>query len=84
LFRPLSRSRRKIVAEAFNQLTLPSGVEDLEPIELIEDDGPDDGIPSVDEQVGAHGGEDDELTIREDEVAPGLVALTVIQPAEGA
>jgi hypothetical protein len=65
-----------------NMDELGMGVLELEPIDLEETDeditgDPNDPIDPVD-----HDGEDDELTIREEDAGDGRVAVTVIQQLE--
>ena len=65
-----------------NMDELGTGVLELEPVDVEETDDdisgdPDDPIDPVD-----HDGEDDELTMREEDAGDGMVAVTVIQQME--
>lgn len=71
------------MAEALNEMILGVGVRDLEPVDLIETDEDPTGDPGDPVDPVDHDGEDDELTIREDDVMPGQVAVTVIHVEEG-
>jgi hypothetical protein len=71
------------VGEALNEQILGTGVETLEPVDLQETEEDPTGDPTDPVDPVDHDGEDDELTIREDGVLPGMVAVTVIHFEEG-
>jgi hypothetical protein len=71
------------MGEPLNELILGMGVQLVEPVELEESDEEPTGDPAEAVDPVDHDGEDDDLTIREDEPVPGRVAYTVIQPVAG-
>lgn len=65
-----------------NMDELGTGVLDIEPVDLEETDEDISGEPDHRPDAVDHDGEDDELTMREDDAGDGRVAVTVIQQME--
>jgi hypothetical protein len=65
-----------------NMDELGTGVLELEPMDLEETDEDITGDPNEPIDPVDHDGEDDELTMREEDAGDGRVAVTVIQQLE--